>query len=200
MISTIIHSIVAQPRVYDAVQWLAGIKYTCRRLQPYIAQTAGQTVLDVGAGTGLYLSAFPRSAKYLCLDNDPQKLQGFRARSPSTLPAILGDGTRIGLRDKSVDYATCIAVTHHLADSQLVELVAELARVVRKKLFFLDALDTDAWQSTLMWKYDRGSYPRTAQSLMSSIKQHFTIEHSECYAIYHRYLLLIAQPSRDPRV
>ena len=77
--------------------------------------------------------------------------------------SLLGDGTQIGLRDKSVDYGQCIAVTHHLTDAQLPKLVAELARVVRKKLFFLDALDTDAWQSTLMWKYDRGSNPRTAR-------------------------------------
>ena len=194
VISEIIHSIVAKPIVYDAVQRLAGIDYLRRQLQPYIAETAGQVVLDVGAGTGLFLSAFPESTKYLWLDNDPQKLSGFRTRASSHIPAILGDATRIGLKDKSVDYATCTAVAHHLTDVQLTQLVSELARVVRKKLFLLDPLDTDAWQSAVMWKYDRGSYPRTAQTLTTAIEQQFTIEHSERYAIYHRYLFLVAKP------
>jgi hypothetical protein len=46
------------------------------------------------------------------LDNDRQKLHGFQTRASALVLAVLGDGTRIGLRDKSVDYATCIAVTH----------------------------------------------------------------------------------------
>jgi len=194
VITNIIHSIVAIPFVYDAVQHLAGIDHIRQRLKPLFAETAGQSVLDVGAGTGLFLSVFPPSARYIWLDTDPQKLRGFQTRADRSIPAILGDGTRIGLRDKSVDYATCTAVTHHLTDSQLVELVSELARVVRKKLFFLDPLDTDAWQSALMWKYDRGSHPRTAQALTAAIEQQFTIERSESFSIYHRYLLLSANP------
>jgi ubiquinone/menaquinone biosynthesis C-methylase UbiE len=194
VISTIIHSIVAQPLVYDMVQWLAGIDHTRRRLQPHLAQTDGQAVLDVGAGTGLYLSSFPPTAKYLWLDNDPQKLQGFQARSSKTFPAILGDGTQIGLRSKSVDYVTCIGVAHHLTDAQFARLVSEMARVARKKLIFLEPLDTDAWQSAVMWKYDRGSHPRTAQTLTTTIERQFTIEQSESYSIYHRYLLLSATP------
>jgi ubiquinone/menaquinone biosynthesis C-methylase UbiE len=195
VISAIIHSIVAQPLVYDMVQWLAGIDHTRRRLQPHLAQTAGQAVLDVGAGTGLYLSSFPPTAKYHWLDNDPQKLQGFQARSSKTFPAVLGDGTQIGLRDKSIDYVTCIGVAHHLTDAQLARLVSEMARVAQKKLIFLEPLDTDAWQSALMWRYDRGSYPRTAQALKLTIERCFAIEYSETYAIYHQYLLLIAKPT-----
>lgn len=194
VLSGIIHSIVAQPIVYDAVQRLAGVDYLRRQLQPYIAETDGQIVLDVGAGTGLFLSAFPETTKYLWLDNDPQKLRGFRARASSDIPAILGDATNIALKDKSVDYATCTAVAHHLTDAQLDQLVSELARVVRKKLFLLDPLDTDAWQSAAMWKYDRGSYPRTAQTLTTTVERRFAIEQSERYAVYHRYLLLVATP------
>jgi hypothetical protein len=81
-----------------------------------------------------------------------------------------------------------------ITDSQLAELVSELAYVVRKKLFFFDALDTDVGQSMLMWKYDRVSHPRTARTLIATIERQFTIEHRETYAVYHRYLLLVAKP------
>jgi ubiquinone/menaquinone biosynthesis C-methylase UbiE len=198
VISNVIHSIVAQPRVYDIVQRVMGLEYTRQRLTPLLAETSGSVVLDVGAGTGLYLGLFPSTAKYIWLDNDRQKLQGFQTRASASIPAVLGDGTRIGLRDKSVDYATCIAVTHHLTDRQLADLVAELGRVIRKKLIFLDALDTSRWQSMLMWKYDRGSHPRSEQTLTAAIEQHFSIEKSETYSVYHHYLLVSAKPLSNP--
>ena len=194
MISEVIHSIVAKPAVYNAVQWLAGLDYTRRRLQPHYAQTAGRVALDVGAGTGLYLSCFPESARYLWLDNDPQKLSGFRARGAARLPAMLGDATRLGLKDKSVDYATCTAVTHHLTDMQLSAFVHELARVVRCKLILQDAVQSNGWISRLLWKYDRGSHPRSAKALLAAIEVRFEIERVEYYSIYHRYLLLVGAP------
>jgi hypothetical protein len=85
-------------------------------------------------------------------------------------------------------------MTHQLTDSQLTELLSELARVVLKKLFFLDALDTDVWQSMLMWRYDRGSHLGTARTLIATINRQFTIERRETYAVYHRSLLLVAEP------
>lgn len=193
MLRPLLHRIVAQPAVYDTVQRLAGYKVTLRRLQPVLAETADQSVLDVGAGTGLYVAALPASARYLWLDNDTDKLRGFQARTGRKV-ALIGDGTQIGLRDKSVDYAICIAVMHHLDALQFQQLLAELARVVRKRLFLLDALATDAWTSTLLWRYDRGSTPHTAQQLTDAVATYFDIEQSDSYAIYHRYLLLTARP------
>jgi hypothetical protein len=42
MIGKVIHSIVALPFVYDAVQRLAGLEYTRKRLEPLFTQIAGQ--------------------------------------------------------------------------------------------------------------------------------------------------------------
>jgi ubiquinone/menaquinone biosynthesis C-methylase UbiE len=192
VVRDLLHTITAQPIVYDAIQQLVGIQHSIDRLRPHLAETAGSTVLDVGAGTGLFFPAFPPSARYLWLDNDPKKLEGFRVRAPHAA-AILGDGSNIGLADKSVDYATCIAIAHHLNDEQLDRFAGELSRVVRRKIFVIDPLYSDAWQSQLLWKYDRGSYPRTSEHLTSAIAQYFDIEHNDIYVVYHRYLLVVAQ-------
>jgi ubiquinone/menaquinone biosynthesis C-methylase UbiE len=194
MIRQILHSIVAQPQVYDAVQRAAGMPVIQQRLRARLGHLDGASVLDLGAGTGLYLPAFPPSAHYIWLDMDADKLRGFRARTGASYPALLGDGTGIGLRDAGVDYATSFLVVHHLDDAQLPAFVDELARVARKGIVILDPLAATAWPSALLWRYDRGSYPRTAEQLTTAFSRRFKVEHTEIFTVYHSYLLMVASP------
>lgn len=185
---------VSNPWVYDWVQYLFGFKQSCRRLAPYLSQTDGQFVLDVGAGTGNFAQLLPPSTTYLWLDCDLQKLRGFKTKRLST-PTILSNAVKICLRDKSVDYALCIALAHHLPDTELTLVFDELVRVVRQKVIFLDPVKCqESIISNLLWKYDRGSYPRSIQTLCSVIEPWFEIEHMENYTIYHHYLLWIGKP------
>jgi hypothetical protein len=109
--------------------------------------------------------------------------------------AILGDATRIGLKDKSVDHALCIGLTHHLTGIELPLLFNELARVIRQRLVFQDGVvNGESKISNLLWKYDRGKYPRSVHDLCSAIEPWFEIEQKELYAIYHRYILCIGKP------
>lgn len=194
MLTRFLHRVVSNPWVYDRVQYLLGFQQTCRRLMPYLAQTDGQIVLDVGAGTGNLAGLMPRSATYLWLDNDSQKLQGFKTKWLSSL-GMLCDATRICLKDKSVDYALCIALAHHLSDMELPLLFSELARVIKQKLIFLEPLKyKESKISNMLWKYDRGRYPRSIQAICSAIEPWFEIEQKERYSIYHHYILCINKP------
>lgn len=194
MFTTILHRIASNPWIYDQIQHFFGLEETCRRLRPYLQQTENQIVLDVGAGTGNYTPLLPPSATYIWLDNDLQRMRGFKKKWPSGL-ATLGDATRMGLKDKSVDYALCIALSHHFSDTELNFLFCELSRVIRRKLIFLDAIEyKESWISNLVWRYDRGSYPRSSEMICSVIERWFELEQIEHYAIYHRYLLCVGRP------
>lgn len=195
LIRDIAHQVVARPLIYDTVQRLVGRDYVASRLHPYLAETANSSLVDIGAGTGLYLSSLPADVRYIWLDNDRDKLAGFQSKG-TAFPALLGDGAQLALKDKSVDYALCVSITHHLTDEQLLLMCRELARIVRKKLILVDALDTPAWQSALLWHYDRGSHPRTAEHLTSIVETAFTIKSSERFAVHHRYIILTGQPRR----
>src|SRR5687767_11468963 len=102
MLSRIAHRVVAHPWVYDGIQALLGHKQSCKHLAPYLLVTAGCSVLEIGAGTGLWWPVVPRSAFYIWMDNDPVKLRGFLAKQPASA-AMLGDATCLGLREHSVD-------------------------------------------------------------------------------------------------
>jgi hypothetical protein len=91
-------------------------------------------------------------------------------------------------------------MSHHLTDVQLNSAVREFARVCRSKLVFCDAILQETSQvSNFLWKYDRGSYPRSIEHLRREIEQHFHIEHEECHSIYHSYWLCIGTPKNGEK-
>jgi len=193
MLTSLLHSIVSAPWVYDAVQKLAGRERVYQWLAPYLADCSGSVVLDVGGGTGELERILPPTAMYLWLDNDAKKLSGLR-RKIKGARALMGDASRIGLREKSVDVAVLIAVAHHLTDAQLAETLRELSRICRHKLIFLDPVRHRSAVSRILWRYDRGSYPRSADELRSHIEPYFVIESEARNSVYHHYWLCAAIP------
>lgn len=192
MLTDLIHRIVSFPGVYDIVQKLAGRERIYKWLAPHVAESSG-TVLDVGGGTGELARILSPSATYIWLDNDMQKLSGLRQKIKKPR-ALLGDATRLGLKDKSVDIAICVAMSHHLTDTQLGDALRELSRVCRRRLIFLDAVRDPGVVSRTLWKYDRGSYPRSVDQIRTQMEWHFVIENEARNSVYHHYWLCLARP------
>ncbi len=153
-LSGVARPLLGSPALYKVLQRVCGTEHTLRRLRPLLADTAGQRVLDVGAGTGIAMSLLPEPQRYIWLDEDAAKLP--RAHGSATIVrAILGDATRLPLRERSIDVALCLAMSHHLSDPQLEAMLGELARVVRHRLV------ANSVRSRLLWAIDRGRHPRT---------------------------------------
>jgi SAM-dependent methyltransferase len=180
------------PPIYDLAQTLLGVRTTFARLAPRLADMEHALVLDVGGGTGIYRPRLPPSARYVCLDSDYLKLSRARAMAPRVL---LGDATSIPLAAKSVDFALCIGVAHHLPDAALRRALLEMARVVRTRLVFLDPLlKPGPSVGRLLWMLDAGSHPRTQPQLLDELSIGFRCERIETYAVHHHYLLCDAVP------
>jgi SAM-dependent methyltransferase len=189
-------SLAENPRIYDAIQLLAGHHVTGRRVEALLAPAAGQQVLDVGAGTGILARRLPPKTVYWALDNDPAKLSRLQLKVPGAR-CLLRSGTDTGLEDRAVDWTLCVLVAHHLDDEELPKLIAELARVTSDRLIFIDPLWTGARNiGGLLWRYDQGSHPRTAAMLQHALSAEFELEHVERYRALHRYLLCVGRPIR----
>jgi ubiquinone/menaquinone biosynthesis C-methylase UbiE len=178
------------PLAYDLVQRVAGAREARRRLRRVLEDATGKVVLDVGAGTGSLEEALPPGARYVWLDADPQKLNGFRTKSPS--PAILGDATKLPLRDRSVDWAVSTGVSHHLDDAELGLMLDELRRVTREGVVFVDAVQSSAPGNRLLWRYDRGRHARPAAMLWRELQRRFEVVEAQEFRLLHRYLLVKA--------
>ena len=196
MIKSILHRIVSIPMIYDLLQTLVGAKQVRSRLQRQLINLPKEAlVVDVGGGTGLNRSLFTSDMRYICFDNDPLKLEGMMQKSIDGDP-LLGDAGKIPIQTASVDIVICTSVTHHLLDDVLDGFLQESMRILKPdgKLVVLDAV----WlphrlPSRILWKYDRGSYPRTAQTLHETLSRYGKQTHWEEFAVIHRYIIGIFQ-------
>jgi ubiquinone/menaquinone biosynthesis C-methylase UbiE len=203
MLTPLLHRIVAHPRVYDACQLAAGASYLHRRLARAIEPLCdARFVIDIGGGTGGSRDLWSPATRYVCLDLDPQKLAGYAAKHPGGL-ALQADATRLPLADGIVDAVVCTLVTHHLTDDQLDAMLADAARVLspgRGRLILLDAV----WAprrlpGRLLWRYDRGSFPRPEHRLRAAVDRVFEVDSWQTFAVWHRYALAVARPRERKR-
>ena len=186
-----LHKIAAQPWVYDLIQRAAGQRKCIELVRKTVATLPAQTVVDVGGGTGNFREVWPANCRYVCLDLEMPKLLSFRAKVPDGL-AVLSDGSRMSLASGSADVVTCIAVTHHLSGALLDRVMDEAFRVLRaggRIVLFDPVVNRERWIGQMLWRLDRGAYPRTAEELREKLERRFRVTHWERFAVYHEYAL-----------
>jgi SAM-dependent methyltransferase len=125
------------------------------------------------------------------VDIEWEKLQGFRGKFPEG-DGIWGDATRLPIATGSVDTAICMFIAHHLNNDHLLGMLNELERALRPggRLILVDpVLDQQRIAGRILWKLDRGSFPRTAAALTEILKQRFALEYLEEFAVWHGYVL-----------
>jgi ubiquinone/menaquinone biosynthesis C-methylase UbiE len=192
-----IHIVVARPAVYDLIQWTAGSGAVNRQVRDSLASIrTGSWLVDVGGGTGLSDTLRLDYRRYVCVDIDPVKLSGFMRKHRGGL-AIRGDAVRLPVRDRSVNLVMCKAVSHHLDDTVLPGLFSEAARILvpEGRFVFLDAVAApDRWRSRILWRYDRGSHPRSGDVLRSLFESTFRVESWTRFAVHHEYVLGVGEP------
>jgi ubiquinone/menaquinone biosynthesis C-methylase UbiE len=189
-IMEVLHNIAAHPWVYDRIQTLAGQKRVLDRMSKRTAAISAEIVVDVGGGTGASRKLWPVSSRYICLDIEMPKLAGFRSNVPNGL-AVLSDATRMPIASGSVDVVMCMALLHHLTDTMVDQVFEEVLRVLKVggRLILLDpVLNSELLLGRILWKFDRGSYPRADEELRRKMEAKFQVVHWEKFAIYHEYV------------
>jgi len=188
----IIHKIVSYPLVYDLCQSLAGAIRNREILrEEFSALPPEGKVVDVGGGTGLSRPLLPKSWSYYCLDPDPQKLEGFRSKFPND-DSLEASACEIPLPDNSIDLCIMVAVSHHLTGDEFQKSLLEIRRILKVGGIFIlmDAVwNPGNWRGKILWSLDRGSFPKTEESLRRCISDHFSICKKRKWKIHHEYAL-----------
>ena len=156
-------------------------------------------VIDLGGGTGL-ASRSAGSAVYVCVDMDSAKLRRFaRGQGPETR-AVAADATNCPIGTGMADVVMAVKLTHHLDEAQLAGMLREAARIVRPGglLLLADAVRSDRLASRLLWKMDRGSYPRSSRAIQDAAGRWFAPSRAEEFSVTCRHRFLVWVGSRAP--
>jgi SAM-dependent methyltransferase len=90
----------------------------------------GESVIEVGAGTGNFLSLFsPFAGRLVACDLTPGMLRVARERNPGMLLAG-GDGARLPFADESFDLVTSAHAMHHIPEP--VPVLREMRRIAKE--------------------------------------------------------------------
>jgi ubiquinone/menaquinone biosynthesis C-methylase UbiE len=190
------HKVASHPWVYDRIQSAVGVSQVYAKLAPHLLSAPDNALVpDIGGGTGSLKRYCSPRHRYVCLDIEWEKLQGFRGKF-SEGDGIWGDATRLPIAHRSVDTAICMFVAHHLNDDLLPTMLSEVDRTLRPggRVILVDpVMDPQRMAGRILWKLDRGSFPRTVSTLRRTMQQRFAIEHWDEFAVWHHYVLGIGR-------
>jgi SAM-dependent methyltransferase len=184
----LLHKLASTGWGYDLCSFAGGSRFTRSKWRAFFQPCHG-LVLDLGGGTGQVGDLLPAGCSYICLDIEMEKLQ--RQQATRNGSGLLADARSIPLPDTTVDFLTCLAVTHHLGDEQLDDALREAGRVLKLGGQFL--LADAVWRpkrlpSRVLWAMDRGANPRSATDLSQFLERHFRVIKQTQFAFCHEYV------------
>lgn len=101
----------------------------------------GDSVVEVGAGTGNFLALFePIQGLLVAIDVTHGMLAEARESHP-LIQAVVAEGERLPLADRSVDLVACAQMLHHVWKPE--EILREMHRVTRDRVLVVDQVATE---------------------------------------------------------
>lgn len=165
--------ITRNPKIYAFVQLFAGGKeknFTIIRDHMNLKQ--GETVLDVGCGTGEAAQYFGDA--YYGTDPSDEYLEFARAKHGDKFKKLSND--RLDYPDASFNYVFTANVFHHVSDETANKLMSEMKRVCKPdgRIYIADPIWPAKWNiiGTAIFALDLGKYQRRAEQLIALVQAH----------------------------
>ena len=105
------------------------------------------SLLDIGAGSGELLRVAAtwarqthRDLRAVGLDLNTRMTESIIEESDqfAEISSVRGDALQLPFADAKFDYVICSLFTHHLLDDQVVQVLREMSRVAKRRIFVID--------------------------------------------------------------
>lgn len=105
------------------------------------------SILDVGAGSGELLRVAAgwarqtnRAVNAVGLELNERSAESINEESQryDEISSVRGDALELPFADSQFDYVICSLFTHHFLDEQVVQILREMSRVAKRRIFVID--------------------------------------------------------------
>jgi ubiquinone/menaquinone biosynthesis C-methylase UbiE len=105
------------------------------------------SMLDIGAGSGELLRVAAtwarqthRQLRAVGLDMNERMAESIVEESEpfDEISSVRGDALKLPFAEAEFDYVICSLFTHHLLDEQVVQVLGEMSRVAKRRIFVID--------------------------------------------------------------
>lgn len=105
------------------------------------------SILDLGAGSGELLRVAAtwarqthRQMRAVGLEMNERMAESILEQSErfDEISSVRGDALKLPFADAEFDYVICSLFTHHLLDDQVVQVLGEMGRVAKRRIFVID--------------------------------------------------------------
>ncbi len=168
-------------------QYLGGLRAVLKHLSPRIKAQSGRiSILDIGTGDASLLKAISRlinkqecATNLIGLDIMARHLNIAQQKTHADKHIHLtqANAMQLPLADKSVDFVICSLLIHHLAPSQVSQLLKEAYRCAKKAIIISDLVR--GWLPYICYKLIQplfNLHPITRHDGEKSILRAFTVQ------------------------
>jgi SAM-dependent methyltransferase len=209
MLMSLAKRALAVPTVFETYQSLIGAPACHQRfIREYVAPCVGESILDVGCGTGASLACLPRPIKYTGVDVSESYIARARMQHGREGTFFAADATvAVPQISGPFDRAFAFGVLHHLSDNQVAGLISNLIAWLKPGGSFtsIDPCFTkpqNAFAHYLI-RNDRGQFVRTPEVLEAFFADRFdgaAVVVTDMLRVPYTQVILRLTPLREPRL
>jgi len=173
----LLDSIGSNPYFFNFLQKVCNLGDLKEEVSLRLKAEPGESILDVGCGTGLY--SVLAKGRYVGLDLNGSYIKYARTKYKSgNKKFIVEDVTRLSLGEEMFDKTLYIAMLHHFDEADNIKILNRISSVTKKMVLILDAAlpDNPTAAQKFFLKVERGQYVRPLNEQISIVRKVFDIK------------------------
>jgi ubiquinone/menaquinone biosynthesis C-methylase UbiE len=200
MSKQIVRKVFSKPFFYRYLRGLIFFGTRTKPIEKALALKSGDTVLDVGCGTGEFSTVVHSDQyRYLGVDmNEDYIVEATKSYGNAYRQFKVLDILKMRFKEKEFEKSLYSGVMHHLSDEENLKVLAEMSRITRDRVVIVDSNPAGHFINNFLWKNDRGSFIRKIEDQCALVKK--VMEITEVSQFYVRsgvqqHSLIVCKPA-----
>ncbi len=182
------------PRVFDVIRGilLGGYRHMFSRVKKYSEYEDGDSVLEIGCGTGIFSKLFPKG--YFGVDYAPEFIEYAKVKYPHQR-FMLKSAQAVDFPRHSFDKILLLNFIHFLSDKDSKELLEKCSKIAKKSVIIIEPLKDENLLTKFFYSQNRGHNIKTQEELRKVVGEEFDIERMEEFnSAFYKLLIIKAVP------